>query len=290
MPEATTDFDREEAFGRTVGWVTKEELDVLSTKTIAIAGLGGVGGSHLVTLARLGVGGFRIADPDRFELANVNRQVGAAVSTIGQPKAEVMAARASDINPDAVVHAMDVAIDDGHVDELLEGADLFVDGLDLFAMEARRLVFARCEALGIPAVTAGPLGMGAAQMIFAPGSMSFERYFRLEGASSQEQLLRFLVGLAPASLQRFYVADPGALDLSRQRAPSTPMGCAIASGMAGTAALSLLLGRREGALLAPWSTQYDAYRQRLKRAYRPWGNGNWIQRFTIAMARRALFR
>jgi molybdopterin/thiamine biosynthesis adenylyltransferase len=290
MPEPPTDsFDRDQAFGRTVGWVTKEELSALAEKTVAIAGLGGVGGAHLVTLARLGIGGFRIADPDAFELANMNRQVGAGVSTIGSAKAEVMAARAQDINPELRLHSMSAAIDESNVDDLLDGADLFVDGLDLFAMDARRLVFARCEARSIPAITAGPLGMGAAQMIFVPGGMSFERYFRLEGASTNEQLLRFVVGLAPASLQRFYVADPGALDLAAQCAPSTPMGCALASGMAATAALALLLGRKEGVLAAPWSTQYDAYRQRLKRAYRPWGNGNWLQRFTIAMARRALF-
>jgi len=281
-------FDRESAFTRTIGWVTRDELAALATKTVAIAGLGGVGGAHLMTLARLGVGGFRIADPDVFELANLNRQIGAGISSLGEQKTSVLAARAREVNPELRLQVIHAAIDEDNVDALLEGADLFIDGLDLFAMSARRLVFGRCRERGIDAITAGPLGMSVAQMVFRPTGPSFEDYFRLEGHGPEEQLLRFVVGLAPAALQRFYVADESALDLAARRAPSTPMGCALAAGVAGTTALSLLLGRGQ-ILTAPWSIQYDAYSQRLKRTYRPGGNGNPLQRFTLAMARRALF-
>ena len=51
----------------------------------------GVGGVHLLTLARLGVGAFHIADFDTFDIANFNRQVGATMSTLGQPKVDVLA-------------------------------------------------------------------------------------------------------------------------------------------------------------------------------------------------------
>ena len=60
-------FHYESAFVRNLGWVTVAEQAVLRTKRIAIGGLGGVGGSHLLTLTRLGVGGFNLADFDRFE-------------------------------------------------------------------------------------------------------------------------------------------------------------------------------------------------------------------------------
>ena len=62
------------AFSRNIGWVTETEQEVLRTKRIAIAGLGGVGGSHLLAFTRLGVGKFNISDLDVFELANFNRQ------------------------------------------------------------------------------------------------------------------------------------------------------------------------------------------------------------------------
>ena len=79
----TEAFSYGQAFSRNIGWVTREEQQTLRRKTVAIAGMGGVGGSHLLTLTRLGVGRFHIADLDTFELANFNRQAGAMLSTTG---------------------------------------------------------------------------------------------------------------------------------------------------------------------------------------------------------------
>ena len=71
-------FSYADAFDRNIGWFTPDEQQRLRGKTIAIAGMGGVGGVHLLTLVRLGIANFRIADLDSFELANFNRQVGDA--------------------------------------------------------------------------------------------------------------------------------------------------------------------------------------------------------------------
>ena len=68
-----TSFDYNVAFSRNIGWLTPDEQTKLRNSRIAIAGLGGVGGSHLLTLARLGIGKFNIADFDRFELHNSKR-------------------------------------------------------------------------------------------------------------------------------------------------------------------------------------------------------------------------
>ena len=62
-------FSYSQAFSRNIGWVTPSEQNLLRGKRVAIAGMGGVGGVHLLTLARLGVGAFHIADFDRFDLA-----------------------------------------------------------------------------------------------------------------------------------------------------------------------------------------------------------------------------
>ena len=75
-------FDYDDAFSRNIGWVTEWEQRALCDKTVAIAGMGGVSGAHLITLARLGVGAFHIADLDSFEIANINRQFGAGTSTL----------------------------------------------------------------------------------------------------------------------------------------------------------------------------------------------------------------
>ena len=71
----------QQAYARNIGWVTPAEQAALRGKRVAIAGMGGVGGVHLLTLARLGIGAFHIADFDTFDIANFNRQVGATMST-----------------------------------------------------------------------------------------------------------------------------------------------------------------------------------------------------------------
>ena len=277
-------FDYEAAFSRNIGWLTRAEQLRLRGARIAIAGLGGVGGAHLLTLARLGIGRFHIADFDRFEVHNFNRQAGAFVSTIGRPKCEVMATMARDVNPEAEVVGFDTGVDADNLDAFLDGVDVYVDAIDFFAVEARRMLFAACHARGIPAVTAAPLGMGVSFLYFSPRGMSFEDYFRLEGCERNEQFARFIAGLSPAMLQRGYLVAPEAVDFAAQRGPSTGMACDLCAGVTGTAVLKLLCGRGE-LKPAPWTMQFDAYRQKLRFTWRPGGNANPLQRLLLHFIR-----
>ena len=261
------------------------EQPVLRRKRIAIAGLGGVGGIHLLTLTRLGIGAFTIADFDEFDIPNFNRQAGATMSTLGQPKITVMAAQARDINPSLDLRLFAEGVTSTNVDEFLAGADLYVDGLDFFAFSARQSLFAACARLRIPAITAAPIGMGAALLNFLPGQMTFEEYFGWGDLPEFEKALRFVVGLAPAGLHRSYLVEPGAVNIAERKTPSTVMACQICAGMAATAALKILLGRGE-VLAAPHAIQYDAYRNKLVRTWRPGGNRNPLQRIALAIGRR----
>jgi molybdopterin/thiamine biosynthesis adenylyltransferase len=282
-------FSHAEAFSRSVGWVTRDELARLRAKRVAIAGLGGVGGSHLLTLVRLGIGAFTIADFDRFELANFNRQAGASMRTLGRPKVDVLAGLARDIDPDLDLRVFAQGVAPHDVDAFLDGADLYVDGLDFFAFAAREAVFAACARRRIPAITVAPLGMGAALLNFMPGGMSFEDYFGWAGCDDHERAVRFLVGLSPAMLQLRYLVDRTAVDLASGRGPSTPMACELCAGIAGTEALKILLDRGK-VIAAPRGVHYDAYRQRLAHTWRPGGNRHPVQRLMIAMAQRRLAR
>lgn len=286
MPE----FDYHTAFRRTHGWVTWRELERLRGARVAIAGLGGVGGSHLLTLARLGVGHFHIADFDRFELHNLNRQAGASLSRLGQPKVEVLREMALDINPELEITPFPEGVHRDNLGGFLQNVDLYVDGLDFFVFQVRRDVFAACAQRGIPAVTAAPLGMGAALLNFRPGGLSFDDYFDLrDGLPDEELALRFMMGLAPSMMQMGYLADPAAVDLAAQHGPSTVMACELCAGVAGTEALKILLGRGR-VVWAPHGVHFDAYRQRLARTWRPGGNRNPLQRLLLAIARRRLAR
>ena len=75
-------FNRDEAFTRNIGLLTIEEQERLRDFTIAIPGMGGVGGANLISLVRQGFEKFRIADLDVYELKNFNRQYGARIDTL----------------------------------------------------------------------------------------------------------------------------------------------------------------------------------------------------------------
>lgn len=282
-------FDYAAAFSRNIGWVTEAEQAALRTKRIAIAGMGGVGGVHLVTLARLGVGAFNIADFDTFDIANFNRQAGAMVSTLGRPKIDVMAEVARDINPESDIRLFRNGVTEDNLGEFLRGVDLYVDGLDFFAFAARRAMFKACHTLGIPALTAAPLGMSTAVLAFLPGQMSFEEYFCLDGCDEEEMAIRFLLGLSPAMLHRGYLADASRVNLGEHRGPSTAAACQLCAGVSATEALKILL-RRGQVAAAPHGYQFDAYRNRLVRTWRPWGNRNPLQRIALRIARSQLRR
>jgi molybdopterin/thiamine biosynthesis adenylyltransferase len=286
---ASDPFDYQQAFARNIGWVTPAEQQALRGKRVAIAGMGGVGGNHLLTLARLGVSHFRIADFDRFDLANFNRQVGAMMSTLDQPKAEVMARMARDINPQVEVEIFGAGVDESNLRAFLSGCDLYVDSLDFFAFDIRARTFALCAEMKVPATTAAPLGMGAAVLTFMPGQMTFEDYFQWGSHDEVEKAIRFVVGLAPAGLHRPYLVVPEAVNFGERRGPSTFMACQLCAGMAATEALKILL-RRGKVLAAPWGMQFDAYRNKLARTWRPGGNGNPLHRLMIAIGRRQFAR
>ncbi len=280
-------FDYARAFSRNIGWVTGGEQDKLRASRIAIAGMGGVGGQHLLTLSRLGVGAFHLADFDCFDIENFNRQAGAMMANVGRAKVGVMTELALQINPETDVRTFDEGIHPGNIDQFLDGVDLYVDSLDFFAVAARRMVFKACAERRIPALTAAPLGMGVAFLAFLPGGMTFEDYFQLEGCDEPEQLLRFLVGLAPAGLHRSYLVDPSTIDLANHRGPSTAVAIDLCAGLTGAQAVKLLLGRGE-VPAAPIVLQFDAYRNRWRRSRRRGGNRHPLQRLTLWIARKKM--
>ncbi|WP_286234338.1 ThiF family adenylyltransferase [Thalassotalea sediminis] len=283
-------FDYDKAFSRNIGWVTQQEQQVLRNKRVAIAGAGGVGGIHLLTLARLGVAKFHISDFDDFEVHNFNRQSGAFMSTLGEQKVDVMEKMAKDINPEAEIVSFPEGIFEHNVDEFLQDVDLYVDSLDFFALQARKTVFKKCYEKNIPVITAAPLGMGCAFLCFMPGKMTFEEYFRFEDKDTEEdQLIQFLIGLSPAMLQRTYMVDETAVSFKERKGPSTPMAVSLCAGIAETYALKILLNRGE-ILCAPYGLHFDAYRNKFKKTWRPFGNAGIVPRIMFKIAKRVVYQ
>ncbi len=279
-------FDYAQAFSRNLGWVTEAEQITIRNATVAIGGMGGVGGHHLLALARMGVGNFRIADYDKFELVNFNRQTGATVDTLNLSKCDTMAAMVNAINPTAKIEAYRQGLSAATLDEFLKGADVYIDGIDFFAFDIREKIYATCSRLGVPAITAAPLGMGAAWLCFMPGEMDFKTYFQWENHPDSEKALLFLVGLAPSLMHR-YLADPSHVNLEKGAGPSTSMACYLCAGVAATEAIKILL-RRGKLTTAPHGLHFDAYLGKFKRTWLPMGNANPLQKIRMTVLRRIL--
>ena len=110
---------------------SSEELMRLRNARVLIAGLGGVGGFVAEALARAGVGALVLVDHDVVSPSNLNRQLVALHSTLGQPKVDVMAARIQDINPQCEVEARPVFLTPDRIPAVVaEGYTHIVDAID----------------------------------------------------------------------------------------------------------------------------------------------------------------
>jgi len=278
-------FDYDLAFSRNIGWFTEDEQHILKSKRIAIAGMGGVGGSHLLTLLRLGITKFHLSDFDEFACENTNRQAGANIHTYDKKKLDTMVEMAKAINPDVEIKVFPEGIHQDNAEEFLENVDCYVDSLDFFAVQARILVFKLCAEKAIPATTAAPIGMGTAYLNFLPGKMTFEQYFGLNGFTENEQYLKFFLGLTPAALQKSYLVDPSKLDLAGKKGPSTIIGCQLAAGVTATQVAKIFLNRGK-VLNVPWGLHFDAYTNKYKKTWRPGGYKNPIQRLAFNLGKK----
>ncbi|MEE2022884.1 MULTISPECIES: ThiF family adenylyltransferase [Alkalimonas] len=289
-------FNYQEAFSRNIGWVTQQEQEQLRQSKVAIGGLGGVGGDHAIVCARLGIGSFHISDLDHYDIANFNRQAGACMATVGRAKAEVMEETLRGINPDAQIKNFTSGVTDDNLEDFLDGVDVYIDSLDIFALEIRRKVFRRCYEKGIPAITAAPMGMGTSMLVFRPGGMSFDDYFHIQdpqpGDSQQrkdeifrDNIIRFVIGVSPSLQQRHYLVERSSVNFLRKKVPSTCMGISLAAGVLCTNVLKLLLQRGD-VIYAPRGLHFDAYRNKLIKTWRPGGNRNPLQKFMFRTLKR----
>jgi molybdopterin/thiamine biosynthesis adenylyltransferase len=224
----------DEAFKRNLGIISESEQIKLKNSRIAIAGMGGVGGFHLMTLVRMGIGHFHIADMDTFETANFNRQIGATTGTLGRKKVDAMTEMAASVNPDIDIRTFSEGLTEKNVDQFLEGVDVAMDGIDAFEIRARRLLFHKAREKGIPCITSGPLGFGSILLTFDPNGMNFDEYFGISDQSTEhEKIAAFLVGVAPKLLHLKYL-DLSKASFKSRTGPSVSSACALSTALAST--------------------------------------------------------
>lgn len=267
-------------FSRNLGLLTESEQTRLLGSKVAVAGAGGVGGIHLLTMARLGIGKFHIADLDVFEKVNISRQFGALQSTAGREKTEVLAEMIRDINPEAEITTFPQGVTRENVEAFLEGTDVYVDGIEFYEVEIRRLLFQTARAKGLYAVTAAPLGFGSTLQVFSPQGMSFDGYFGInEAMGYYEKLAAFLVGLAPWPYHSQYL-DMNRVNISQRKGPAVSPSCTLAASLVATEVVKILTGKRPTKAV-PHYLQIDMLRRKQRQGYLFMGGANplqWLKR------------
>ncbi len=142
-----------EEYTRTAFVLGEDAIEKLKNASVAVFGVGGVGGYVCESLARSGVGSIDIFDKDIVSLSNINRQIIALHSTVGRSKVEVMKERILDINPDCAVNAHEVFYLPENADEYdLSKYDYIVDAVD--TVSAKLEIISRAKTLGINIISA----------------------------------------------------------------------------------------------------------------------------------------
>lgn len=142
-PSGPPTFDYREMVGRNRGFVTADEQERLGAARVFVCGVGGMGGAALQSLTRAGLQHFTLADGDRFEVSNLNRQVFANVDQLDRSKVDATTEQLRRINPEIEIETYDRRWTE-HLDDILPGHPVVINGMDDIAAgihlyrEARR--------------------------------------------------------------------------------------------------------------------------------------------------------
>lgn len=265
------------AFIRHKGFFTNKEQGILRFSTVAIAGLGAVGGTVFLDLVRAGVGSFVIADFDSFEPSNLNRQNGARPSTFGRKKIEVLVEEALQINPYITIQTFSEGLTASTIPQFLKSADIVIDAMDFFAYKERLTLLLKCREKGLFVISSGNAGFGASLLVFDPHGMDIQKFLGVSLHSSNEDVMAaFALAWIPRQVSSSYT-DPSYISLESKVAPATGVAALLAGAMIITEALRLLL-HQNGSKPIPHFVQIDIHEGTFIQSVLRFGNRSVWQR------------
>jgi len=182
---------------RNIGVFTPEEQARIESLVVAVAGCGAMGAPVAHFLTRLGVGELRLADPQKFEASNVNRQFAAYVDTIGVNKAEAVAAELARINPGLVSRTFTQGVCESSVAAFLDGVDVVVDGIDFFELETELLLHREARRRGLWVFTAQGVVEITTTTCFDPSQTALEDMVCDQGRPSVAKAIAAFVPVLP---------------------------------------------------------------------------------------------
>ena len=166
-----------EIISRQMSIVTKSQQTRFKDAKIAVIGCGGIGGSVIEQLARMGLGNINLIDYDAFDLSNLNRQLISGLDTLAKEKSYSAKERVRNINPYVNVKAFNEELNEDNVEEFIEDSDIVVDALD--NLVTRVIVSRTARKLEIPYVHGAIHGTMGQVSVFTQETKSYEEMFQL---------------------------------------------------------------------------------------------------------------
>ncbi len=166
----------------------------LAESRVAVVGAGGLGGTVIQLLGRIGIGRLTVVDCDVFDETNLNRQVFCTREWVGRPKAPAVQAQMKAINPSVEVHAHIVRLDSANGPEILTGSQVIVDALD--NVKDRLTLEALAKTLGVPFVHGALAGFEGQLMTVFPEDPGLKQiYGSGDESGSAANRPEFLLGV-----------------------------------------------------------------------------------------------
>lgn len=232
-------------FERNRGFLSEQEQLHLRESCVSIAGAGGDGGELAISLARLGVGRFKLADPESFDIENLNRQAGSGYDTIGRNKADVIAEEIYKINPWADVQVFTDGVTPENIAEFAQDANLILDETEYTQPELGVMIAREARKNDTPVTIALNVGYGTRVLSFSPdGDQTFESWLGLSEDMPLEEVakadvpLEKWLGRLPRYANTTVLAKVQKQEIS---APSVSPGVHVAAGVAAAQAQEILL-------------------------------------------------
>ncbi|HJX36295.1 MAG TPA: ThiF family adenylyltransferase [Dehalococcoidales bacterium] len=257
-----------EIFFRNSGLISETEQNILRRSSVAIAGVGGVGGLLAERLVRIGIGRIKITDPGTFEKSNFNRQFGSSMNTLDQNKAEVVYQQLKDINPNAEILYDKVGIsDESSANKFIHDADMIIDEMDfgMFKQSIRLQRAARQQNKYY--FFSSAIGYGALIAIFDPKGLTLEEFDGLPANADLDSIEKLKI-----SLERVMPLVPAYIKLAarqvlqevyagKRAVPTSSVGVGLTSILTANEAINILFKKRE-ITIAPHYLYIDLMDQR----------------------------
>jgi molybdopterin/thiamine biosynthesis adenylyltransferase len=251
--------DYQKMFGRNIGIVTEQEQKKLRETTIAVAGIGGIGGASLFNLVRIGIGRLKIADPEDFAYSDLNRQQGSSYTTVGSKKVEVLQQALKSINPYVSIDAFPEGLTENNLENFLEGVSLVIDGLDFFCLSIRKSLFDACRKRGLYILSCPIFGFGTSLAIFSPEGPSFGQFF---GSVPKEIDTKYAMNFGRSYFPSFpkYINLAVYLEAMQKNKPipSFATSCSLSGAVTAAEAVFILLNKKKP-ICVPLIRHYDLF-------------------------------